>query len=153
LSLHQTRSLSIFHEAYSQTKIREWLGWQSAAAGFANQEALEQFYTWITGENPKIRNSDDVRGLKQIIDNIDALTALKDDNQSLADAMAIVRSEAKAVRWKPNVKLTLTSLNEMNPETISSLSLADRDTLTQLKNRIVWVLRVNEITVTDDDEE
>lgn len=141
----------IFHEAVGQPAIREWLGWDTKTYNFADADNRELFYAWLSGESPKISSYSDVRELKQILDNPEALTALKDDDQSFADALAIVKSEAKATRWLPNVKAALTSLGEMGPGTIQNLDDDALDMLTKLKKRAHWILTANAMPLESDE--
>lgn len=137
----------IFHEAVGQPVVREWLGWSQSDRLFNDDDHRELFYGWLTrGEDgPKIRSYGDVRELKQILDNEDALVALMDDDQSLSDALAIVRADAKAVRWLPNVKSALSSLNEMGSDTVEALTPDELEILTKLKSRATWIIRANKL--------
>ena len=137
----------IFHEAVGQPTIREWLSWDPKELVFANETNRELLYTWVVGGDgePKINGYREMRDLKQILENQDALTALKDDDQTFADALAIVKSDAKAVRWLPNVRAALSSLDEMGPDTIENLGKDELDLLNKLKLRAAWIVRANKI--------
>ncbi|OYO00747.1 hypothetical protein CGZ95_08985 [Enemella evansiae] len=138
----------IFHEAVGQPSIRGWLGWDAREQLFTDDENRELFYSWLVsdGDKPKISSYSEVRDLKQILDNDDALTALKDDDQTFADALAIVKADAKAVRWLPNAKSALTSLNEMGSDTIEGLDAEAIDVLKKLQARAGWIVRANRIS-------
>lgn len=143
----------IFHEAVGQPIIREWLGWDHQQLKFLKDDTRELLYGWLAGtsDSPrKISSYGEMRDLKQILENPDALTALKDDDQTLADALAIVKSEAKATRWLPNVKAALSSLDEMSSETMENLDDGSRKILENLKNRANFILRASEISLRDD---
>ncbi|WP_156155556.1 ParB/Srx family N-terminal domain-containing protein [Frigoribacterium sp. MEB024] len=136
---------AIFHETVGQPNVRDWLGWSQTDRLFKDEDHRELFYGWLTGEgSPKIRSYGDIRELKVILENDDALVALKDDDQSLSDAIAIVRADAKAVRWLPNVKSALTSLNDMGSGTIESLDDNDIEFLEKLKNRADWIMKAHQ---------
>lgn len=38
---------SLFEEAYKNTKVRQWLGWDEERKIFTNEDKLKQFYSWI----------------------------------------------------------------------------------------------------------
>jgi hypothetical protein len=145
---------AIFHEAVGQPAVRTWLGWKVETYQFDHKENRELLYSWMTdveGNTRKITGYGEVRDLKQILDKPDALTALKDDDQTFADALAIARSEAKAERWLPNAKAALSSLDGMSSQTIESLDEDAVSVLIALKSRATKVLRSHEVSQESDD--
>lgn len=138
----------IFHEAVGQPAVREWLGWVQLDRTFNHVENRELLYAWLVGGDagPKIRSYNEVRELRMILDNPDALTALKDDDQTFSDALAIVRADAKAVRWLPNAKAALSSLNEMGPDTIENLENEALLVLTKIRDRAKWIVKAHAIS-------
>jgi len=142
----------IFHEAIGQPSVREWLGWAQTERTFNNVENRELFYGWLTGgdDDPKIRSYNEVRELKLVLENADALVALKDDDQTFSDALAIVRADAKAVRWLPNAKAALSSLNEMGPDTIETLDADAIEVLENLRKRAAWIVRAAALSTESD---
>lgn len=147
----------IFHETIGQPIVREWLGWSQTERVFDNEGHRTLFYSWLThgDAGPKIRSFSEVRELKLILDNEDALIALKDDDQSFSDALAIVRADAKSARWLPNAKSALTSLNEMGSDAVESLTAEEIDVLDRLKRRASWIIRANAVSddTADDDQD
>lgn len=139
----------IFHETIGQPIVREWLGWSQSDRLLTAESNRQLFYDWLTaGENGgKISSYTEIRDLKLILDNDDALTALKDDDQSFADALAIVRADAKAARWLPNARAALASLNEMGPETIEGLSGEELTVLEDLRKRSSWIVGANKMAL------
>jgi hypothetical protein len=146
----------IFHETIGQPIVREWLGWSQQEREFTNVPNREHFYSWLRDSEggPKIRSYGEVRELKLILDNEDALTALKDDDQSFSDALAIVRADAKAARWLPNAKSALASLNDMGSDAVESLTVEDIDVLDKLRRRAAWIIKANAVSddTTDDEQ-
>lgn len=145
----------IFHEAVGQPIVREWLGWSQTSREFEAENNRSLFYSWLSDGDagPKIRSYGEVRELKLILENDDALVALKDDNQSFADALAIVRSDAKSARWLPNVKSALASLNEMGTDTIQKLTDEEVSLLENLKKKSAWIVRAHSMpSDTENDE-
>lgn len=146
----------IFHEAVGTPTTRKWLGWDAQNLQFSDNDNRELFYGWITPNQNKlrkIRGYEDVRDLKLILENSDALTALKDDDQTFADALAIVKSEAKATRWLPNAKAALNSLNEMSSEVMRKLDETGVDILQQLKKQSAFIVQVSQMPNDPDDDE
>lgn len=145
----------IFHETVGQPIVREWLGWAQQEKQFKNDNNRELFYSWLTaaGDGPKIRSYSEIRELRHIIENDDALVALKDDNQSFGDAIAIVRADAKAARWMPNATSALKSLNEMGSDMIESLEDEALTILADLKRRAAWIIKANALSSEDDTDE
>jgi ParB-like chromosome segregation protein Spo0J len=144
----------IFHEAVGQPAVRDWLEWSQSNRVFEHDANRELFYSWIQGGNEaKITSYSEVRELKMILDNADALTALKDDDQSFSDALAIVRADAKSARWFPNAKSALGSLNEMGSDTIERLQSEELTVLKELKNRSSWIIRAQAISEEAHDED
>lgn len=142
----------IFHETVGQPIVREWLGWSQTDRAFQNQDTRELFYGWLTNgdEGAKITSYSEVRELKLILENDDALVALKDDDQTFSDAIAIVKADARSARWLPNAKSALTSLNEMGSDIIESLDADSLAVLENLRRRTAWIIKAN--SVAQDDE-
>ncbi|MCS5509858.1 hypothetical protein NY546_11175 [Curtobacterium flaccumfaciens pv. flaccumfaciens] len=145
----------IFHETIGQPIVREWLGWSQSNRRLTNESNRQLFYDWLTAgeQGGKISSYTEIRDLKFILDNEDALTALKDDDQSFADALAIVRADAKAARWFPNTKSALASLNEMGSDTIEGLSSDEVTVLEDIRKRSSWIVRANKMALEEIDED
>ncbi|WP_121208789.1 ParB N-terminal domain-containing protein [Rhodococcus pyridinivorans] len=143
----------LFHEAVGQPAVREWLGWSASDREFTHEENRELFYSWLVSDegSPKIRSYTEIRELKLILDNEDALVALKDDDQSFSDALAVVRADAKAARWLPNVKSALASLNEMGSDTIEALDADSLAILDAIKRKASWIIKANALSSEKDD--
>lgn len=143
----------IFHEAVGTPIIRDWLEWSDDDSQFKHENNRPLFYSWLSSEEglPKIRSYSEVRNLKSIIENEDALVALKDDNQTFPEALAIVHSEAKSKRWLPNAKSALKSLKEIGPDTVDALSDDELVLLKDLKRLTSRIIRVNAMAYEDDD--
>lgn len=147
---------AIFHEVIGQPKVREWLGWDASDYELADSDKRELLYSWMTGDAgtpKKITGFGDIRDLKLIIENPDALSAMQDDDQTLADALAIVKSEAKATKWLPNAKAALNSLSEMSLETIENLDESALAVLKSLKDKSGSLLRAAEAARSTDEDE
>lgn len=147
----------IFHEVVALPTLRTWLDWDNERHEFKSIENRELLYGWLVGSNgdPKISSFRDVRQLRQVMDHEDAFAALKDDDQTLADAVAIANADARATKWHPNVKTALRSLDEMNSQTIEGLSDEEVSSLEKLRARARVIIQTHEIILsngsTDDD--
>lgn len=142
----------IFHETVGQPLVREWLGWSQTERKFSSDDTRELFYGWLTkgDDGPKIRSYSEIRELRLILENDDALIALKDDDQSFSDALAIVRADARSARWLPNVKSALSSLNEMGSDNIESLDAEALAILEALRRRTAWIIKAQAVSPDDD---
>ena len=63
---------SLFEEAYKNSKVREWLGWEEESFKFTKIDNLKQFYSWITPDDEhadkrRIHDPKHVRHLDQLI--------------------------------------------------------------------------------------
>lgn len=146
----------IFHEIVGQPALREWLGWNPESYSFENVDNRELLYTWMAGDEdcpPKVTSFGDVRLLRQVMDNDDAFSALKDDNQSLEEAVAIANADARAKKWLPNVKVALKGLNEMTAETIEDLDDNALLVLRRLRARARAIIRGHEVAAESDEED
>ena len=131
----------IFQEAFSRTSVKNWLSWDEAKLKFTNTEELEYFYDWVTSPKggPKIAGYAAVRHLGKIVENTEALAALKEDG-SIEESLAIVDSEAKARRWRPNASAALKSLKDMSSEIILGLDPQEREILSSLRSQAKFIL-------------
>lgn len=144
----------LFHEAVGQPIVREWLGWDSTESLFSEDRNRELFYSWIAGQDgePKISKFSQVRDLRVIIENSDALNALKDPESEFSDALAVVRSDIRSRRWSANATAALNSLRELTAEQIQELKEDDRQLLEALRKKAQWVIRVSQVEASDDED-
>lgn len=92
---------SFFHEAVSQPKVRDWLGWSDANYRAENAEARRLFYELMSPREvdgaeqpPKLRNANqDVRKLKEIVDKPVPLRILADPDKTFDEAVAAAEKE------------------------------------------------------------
>lgn len=143
----------IFQEAFSRTSVKKWLDWDEKDLAFTNSEELEYFYGWVTSPKgaPKIGGYAAVRHLGKIIENPEALAALKEDG-SIEESLAIVDSEAKARRWRPNVTAALKSLRDMSSEIMRSLDPQDQEILRSLRSQAKFILDARAAAETSEGE-
>lgn len=134
-----------FWEALDQSIIREWLGWNEKQMGFTNEQNVQEFYRLITPQSveyddidsrldrgtrsdPKLKTHKDVRDLKLIIPNEEALQVLLDSERTLAEALSYVRIN-QGGDWQAKVKaaskaiknIPISEVREFNNESISPI--------------------------------
>jgi len=121
----------IFHELMGAPRIREWLEWDENQKLFKNSKNLDRFYSWmsVTDSNakPVIQTRDDVRIVKKIIDDSEALQIMEDtsDIQEAYDSSMSVTKEGvtKALRQlRMSVeKITISAVTNMDNDQRESL--------------------------------
>jgi hypothetical protein len=133
----------LFHEAVAQPKVREWLGWDDDVFEFTNEDERHEFYKLLIpytpedeeepprAHEPKIRTHKDVRNLREILGDVHAEEILLDPEQSLVDALAVVRASVSA-HWLPRVTAALRALGQIPVETLKNLSVDDIEPLQEL---------------------
>jgi len=133
----------LFHEAVAQPKVKEWLGWDEDIFAFTNEDQRNEFYKLLIpytpgdeeelprAHEPKMRTYKDVRNLKDILGDVHAEETLLDPEQSLVDALAVVRASASA-HWVPRVRAALGALGQIPVETLKNLSVDDIEPLREL---------------------
>lgn len=136
----------LFHEVAAIPDVRDWLGFDNESIQFTDESNRETFYSWISSEDgtEKIRSFEDVRKLRTILGNEDAIDALKDDDQSLADAYSIAQSEAKAKRWEANTRAALKSMDDISMDLTASMTDEQIDLLRRIQMKAKKVVSAAE---------
>ena len=91
-----------FHEAISQPKVRDWLGFSDDSYEAENDDARRLFYELLTPRvvddqtlPPKLRSANpQVRQLKHIVDKPFPLKMLADPEKTFEDAVKVAEAEA-----------------------------------------------------------
>jgi len=138
----------IFHEAVSQPKIREWLGWNDETAQFESEAELESFYALIApGEveegstiPPKIRTYADVRDLATVVRNAEARAVLFDPERSFNEALAIAKGPELGHAWKQRVGAAVDALNSISPKQMKAFSKEDLEDIEALQEAVAELL-------------
>lgn len=77
----------IFYEVMSSPDLRSWLGWKEDSKEFENRDHLRRFFSWVSpGEDKKdpiIATREDVRTLKKLIGDPEALGILEESRSIL----------------------------------------------------------------------
>ena len=108
----------LFHEAISIPAVREWLGWNQDKNIFDDIENTERFYQLISPRSlddgearpAKVRTYSDVRSLREVITNQEALADLLQPERELVDALTIANRNRIVGRWKNEVAEAQTAL-------------------------------------------
>lgn len=129
----------IFHEAVSLPIVRDWLSWDDHELVFRNEEGRRQFYGLITPSYeddqdesadatvpPKITTYSQVRELRSILSNAEAMQILLDPAKSFSEAVAIAKAEELSKTWKTQVTEAISSLSSMS---VFDLEKLDEDGL------------------------
>lgn len=111
----------LFHEAVSIPAIRSWLHWNPDHNKFEDQENTERFYQLISprklddgNERPaKLKTYSDIRSIRDIVGNQDALADLLQPERELVDALTIVNRKRIAGKWKNEVSEARTALQNI----------------------------------------
>jgi len=84
-----SRMAPVFYELMGSPQIRSWLGWLETDKEFSNSDNLNRFFDWLSKTDEKeeaiIRNREDIRTLKKIITDPEAIDIMEEEN-SLTEA-------------------------------------------------------------------
>lgn len=116
----------IFYEMMGSPQIREWLAWDEESKEFNDKLNLDRFFDWISKTDEKedaiITGRADIRILKKIIADAEALSIMEDQNslseayeQSLSVTAEGVKKAVAALKGNVD-KITVSALIEMNDE-------------------------------------
>lgn len=114
----------LFYELMGAPQIRDWLDWSEEEKEFRNSTNLDRFFDWISKtdekEEPIIKNRDDIRILKKIINDPEALVIMEDQNslteayeQSLSITTEGVKKAIAALKGNVD-KITVSALVHMS---------------------------------------
>lgn len=123
----------LFHEAVSIPSMREWLGWNTEVSAFENHETLESFYQLISPRQldesglrpPKIRTYSDVRALRDVLPNQEAMADLLQPERELVDALTIANRGKMANHWRNEVNEAKTALESIPALEVSAFENDD----------------------------
>ena len=97
----QPRLYVFFHEAVSQPKVRDWLGFNDETYRAENEDAYRLFFELLSPRDdgddrlpPKLTSANQqVRQLKEIVDKPHALEVLADPDKTFEDAVRAAQAE------------------------------------------------------------
>ena len=120
--------------------LRDWLCWNAEPNRFDNPENTERFYQLISprvfdqGERrpPKLTTFSDVRSLKDVVQNQDALADLLQPERELVDALTISNRNRIAGRWRGEVNEAKTALQSIPAFDVAAFQDEDIRLITEL---------------------
>ncbi|MBJ7447529.1 MAG: ParB N-terminal domain-containing protein [Brevundimonas sp.] len=140
----------LFHEAISVPNVREWLGWNGSS--FTDASNRENFYSLLVPyyddekeeiREPKITKYSDVRSLKDIMRDPDALSTLLSSDGSLLDALTIAKKDELSKKWLKEVREARRSLEQIGVFEVKKLSADDLKAIGDLKAVTDQVLEIH----------
>jgi hypothetical protein len=116
----EPRMYSFFHEAVSQPKVRDWLGFSDETFQAKNDGSKRAFYELLSPRSEegsqisaKLTNANkEVRQLKNIVDKPHALQILLDPEKTFEDAVIAAQKEAEELQTSPPINYYLNSALE-----------------------------------------
>jgi hypothetical protein len=112
---------SLFEEAYRNTTLREWLGWNEEGRKFSNEDRLKRFYSWISPDDEhadkarRIHNPKQIKELAYLIDNKKntLLNEFESHETGISEAYGRATSEAKPQDWRKAVERARTLVGDL----------------------------------------
>lgn len=132
--------ITFFYEAVGRTQIKNFIGYNNTTNEAENEDNIAYFYKWIIKDpdynnTQKIPSSTNVRELTKIIQNEEALDALKENTTSLEGALAIVL-KYNNYDWRKEIKQAIEALKKLPIDELEGIDTNDRNTLSELKEMI-----------------
>lgn len=150
---HVTSELyPLFHEALVSPRVRTWLSWDDGSMSFENEDEREKFYSLLSPyadtagvkRPPKITSYSEIRELKTILDNEDAVQSLLDLEKPFSDASALVKSADAGRNWLSKINAALTALDHLGIREIRQLDEGQIVKLTELRDLIAEIVESRE---------
>lgn len=139
---------TLFEQAISNTKVKEWLGWDSNEYCFKNTESLHLFYSFIIEDEDapedkvnkrKIHDPKQIKKLGAIIaKNHDLLDEINDWNLTIDQAYekAINEHGYDKIDWKQTINDARSKINQIPIEVITENSQDYKEMLINFKSLI-----------------
>lgn len=138
----------LFHEAVAIPTIRDWLGWNDATGAFDKVQEKEQFYGLITTsedeegvkKEAKLSTYQDVRQLREILQNPQAKSYLLDPDAPFSQAIAAANQAEVQKKWRDEVKQASAAIQNITALEMLNMDNADKQLLSKLKSTIETLL-------------
>ncbi|EKO3416132.1 ParB N-terminal domain-containing protein [Vibrio fluvialis] len=114
----------VFHELMASPDMRNWLGWDETKKEFVNTDNLHRFFGWMSkiddNDEPIIKVRDDIRTLKKLINDEEALMVMEDERnimEAYERSLSVTKEGVKKAisSLKSNVdKITVQSLLQLD---------------------------------------
>jgi hypothetical protein len=132
----------LFHEALVAPKTREWLGWSDENWQADNAETREQFYALLSPftdgggkeRDPKIQSYSEVREIKSLLDNPEAMESLVDLEKPFSEAISYARSADANRNWLTKVVAATSALDHMGIRESKRLTKEQIEKLVELSD-------------------
>lgn len=137
----------LFHEAVSLPGVKKWLGWNDNDMRFEDEEQLHEFYSLITPRErededetgdiqsaPKITTYSQIRELRSILSNSDAMHFLLDPDHTFNEALAIAKAEELSKTWKSQVTEAIGALSSMSVLDLESLDADGKAAIARVRD-------------------
>ncbi|WP_168916539.1 hypothetical protein [Microcella flavibacter] len=142
----------LFHEALVSPKVRTWLSWDDGSMTFENEDERESFYSLLSPYTdtagvkrpPKITSYSEIRELKTILDNEDAVQSLLDLEKPFSDASALVKSADAGRNWLSKINAALAALDHLGIREIRQLEDGQVKKLAELRDLIAEIVESRE---------
>ena len=118
---------------------------------FEDIDATEQFYSMVVSPEAKnvkakLSSFSDVRSLKQIVSNSEAMSVLLDPDRNLIDALTVARRDEITRKWRTEISEAITALQKVSAFELKKFSEADTALLNQLIDTATQILSlVNDV--------
>jgi len=131
-----------FHEAVGIPEVRNWLGWSEADLMFTVEEARTQFYELIiprydeeSGRSvpAKLQTREDVRNLRRILRDDNAIAALLDPSRAFNESLALAIA-TESGGWVSQVRSAINAIEGLKVKDIKSICDEDLELLEKLRN-------------------
>lgn len=138
----ERRMYPLFHEAVSQPRLREWLGWDDTAFEFRDEAHRREFYELLSPHAqeddevlpPKISTAGEVRELKVVLDSEEAMSVLREAASSFADALGTAKAELLQSTWAKEVAEARRALAAVPALELASMSPENLDLLEAVRD-------------------
>ncbi|RKR75909.1 ParB N-terminal domain-containing protein [Frondihabitans australicus] len=142
----------LFHEALVSPKIRAWLAWSDETWSFENEDLRESFYSLLSpyadtkgkSREPKITSYLEIREIKNVLDDEEAVTSLLDIDKPFSDAIAMIKAADAGRNWMSKVTAALTALDHIGIRESRQLEASQKAKLQDLADLIEELLSVGE---------
>jgi hypothetical protein len=140
----------LFQETFATTAVRDWLVWDEDRHIYTNRQNLESFYTWVSStdeHSAKIASVFDVRKLRSIVENAEALTLLRDQGGSITEAAALAEQAGAGSRVRSSLETAISqaaaALENLPAGTLRALTPEQLAMLEDLRSQIDQTLELH----------
>ncbi|MBW6528979.1 ParB N-terminal domain-containing protein [Sphingomonas sp. RHCKR7] len=129
---------SLFEEAYRNSTLREWFGWDEDHKRFTNTDRIKRFYAWISPDDEhqdrsrRIHNPKQIKELAYLISNDKAslISDFENHEIGISEAYGRATGETKTADWRRTVERARTLIGDL-PQ--SAIYDETRDFITELE--------------------